>query len=146
MNLTLPAKKIVLFIGIVVIVIIAAGAAIYRSHEAFYFAFGVILTSLLNVFKILMLDHAVRKAIDLNEPNIGKNYLRLQYLIRYLLTGMVLLAAGLISVYVDPPFINIWGAVAGIFTLQISVIIVRSMNLDEKKKAIDPVQEMNEMK
>jgi hypothetical protein len=132
MNLTLPAKRIILFIGIVAIIIIVAGAAIYRSIEAIYFAFGVILTSSLNVLKILLLDRAVRKAIDSNEPKVGSNYIRVQQIIRYLLTGTVLLAAGLISVYINPPFINIWGAVAGIFTLQISVIIVRSMKLEEK--------------
>jgi hypothetical protein len=118
-------------IGISALVIVAGGIAFYRSLEALYFALGVILTSSLNVFKVILLERTVKKVADMEEPDVGKNYVRFQYLLRYFLTGMVLLAAGLVSVYVKPPFINIWGAVAGIFTLQIAVIIVRSMKLEE---------------
>jgi len=123
----------ILVIGISVLVLIVAGVLIYRSLEALYFAFGVILTSSLNVLKIIMLERTVNKVVGMDEPDAGKNYVRLQYLLRYILTGAVLLAAGLISVYVHPPFINIWGAVAGIFTLQIAVISVRAMRMDENK-------------
>jgi len=120
-------------IGISVLVLIAAGVAIYRSLEALYFALGVVLTSALNVLKVFMLERTVKKAVDMEEAVAGKNYVRLQYLLRYFLTGIVLLAAGLVSVYVKPPFINIWGAVAGVFTLQVAVIAVRSMKLDENQ-------------
>ena len=131
MNLSLPSKKMILVIGISALVIIAGGAAIYRSIEAIYFALGTILTSALNVLKVIMLERTVKKVVNIEEPETGKNYVRLQYLLRYFLTGIVLLAVGLVTAYVEPPFINIWGAIAGIFTLQISVIIVRSMKLDE---------------
>ena len=131
MNLSLLSKKMILFIGIAALFIIAGGAAIYRSLDALYFAFGVILTSSLNIFKVFLLERAVKKTTSLEIPDAGKNYIRIQYLLRYLLTGIVLLAAGLISTYVDPPFINVWGAAAGIFTMQISLIIVRSMKLNE---------------
>ena len=133
MNLSRPSKRMILVIGISVLVLIVAGVLIYRSLEALYFAFGVILTSSLNVLKIIMLERTVNKVVGMDEPDAGKNYVRLQYLLRYILTGAVLLAAGLISVYVHPPFINIWGAVAGIFTLQIAVISVRAMRMDENK-------------
>jgi len=133
MNLSHPSKRMILVIGVSVLVLIAAGTIFYRSLEALYFAFGVILTSSLNVLKVFMLERTVRKVVDMDQPDTGKNYVRLQYLLRYLLTGLVLLAAGLISMYVHPPFINIWGAVAGVFTLQIAVISVRSMKPDENK-------------
>jgi len=121
----------ILVIGISTLVIIVAGAAIYRSVEAIYFAFGAILTSALNVLKVVLLERTVKKAVDIEEPETGKNYVRLQYLLRYFLTGIVLLAVGLVTAYANPPFINIWGAIAGIFTLQISVIVVRSMKFEE---------------
>ena len=132
-NMSHASKKMILVIGISVLVLIVAGAIFYRSIEALYFAIGVILTSALNVLKVAMLERTVKKVIDMDEPNAGKNYVRFQYLIRYFLTGLVLLAAGLVSAYVKPPFINIWGAVAGVFTLQIAVISVRSMRPDENK-------------
>jgi len=131
MALSLTSKRMICVIGISALVIIVGGAAIYRSIKAIYFALGVILTSALNVFKVFLLDRTVKKTIDIEDPDAGKNYVRLQYLLRYFLTGAVLLGAGLVTNYVKPPFINIWGAVAGIFTLQISVIIVRSMKQEE---------------
>ena len=131
MNLSLPSKKMIQVIGLSAVVIIVGGAAIYRSLEAVYFAFGVVLTSALNAIKVVLLERTVRKAVDIEEPDAGKNYVRLQYLLRYFLTGAVLLAVGLVTAYAKPPFINIWGAIAGIFTLQISVIVVRSMKIEE---------------
>jgi len=131
MNLSLASRKMIMVICIATLVIVAAGAAIYRSLEALYFAFGAILTSGLNVFKVYLLERTVKKAIDMEQPDSGKNYVRFQYLVRYFLTALVLLAVGLVTLYVKPPFINIWGAVAGVFTLQIAVISVRSMKLKE---------------
>ena len=132
MNLSLPSRKMISVICISALVIITGGAIAYHSIEAVYFALGVILTSALNVLKILLLERTVKKVSDMEEPDSGKNYVRFQYLLRYFLTGLVLLAAGLVSVYSDPPFINIWGALAGVFTLQIAVISVRSMKLEER--------------
>jgi len=132
MNLSLPSKKMIMVIGISAVVIIAAGIAFFRSLQALFFAFGVILTSSLNVLKVVMLERTVNKISDMDEADAGKNYVRLQYLARYFLTAVVLLGVGLITMYVDPPFINIWGAVAGVFTLQIAVFSVKFMKLEEK--------------
>ena len=131
-NLSIPSKKMIIMIGITALIIITGGAVVYRSIEAFYFAFGVIITSALNVLKVVLLERTVKKVADMDQPDAGKNYVRLQYLLRYFLTGLILLGAGLVYVYVEPPFINVWGAVAGIFTLQISVLIVRTMKLEEE--------------
>jgi len=113
-------------------VMILVGAAIYRSIDALYFAIGVILMSSLNVFKIWLLEKSVRKTLDMDDPDAGKNYVKLQYLARYFLTAAVLFGAGLITMYVEPPFINVWGALAGVFTLQIAVIISRHMKIDDE--------------
>ena len=131
MNLSLPSRKMISVISITTLVIILGGVAIYRSIDAVYFALGTIMTSSLNVFKVLHLERTAKKVVSMDQPETGKNYVRLQYLLRYFLTGIVLLIAGLISVYASPPFINIWGAIAGVFTLQIAVVSVRSMDLEE---------------
>jgi len=126
MELSRPTKRLVLVIGISAIVIIAAGSAYYRSFEALPFILGVIMTSALNAGKVFLLERTVKKTLDLEDPDIGKNYVRFQYLFRYFITGLVLLAAGLIG-SLTPHISIIWGAVAGIFTMQIAVIIVRVM-------------------
>ena len=113
-------------------VMILIGAAIYRSIDALYFAIGVILMSSLNVFKIWLLEKSVRKTLDMDDPDAGKNYVKLQYLARYFLTAAVLFGAGLITMYVEPPFINVWGALAGAFTFQIAVIVSRHMKVEDE--------------
>ena len=131
MGLSKPGKKLIFFIAVAALFAITVGAVAYRSIEALYFALGVILTSSLNVGKVCLLERSVSKTLDMQDPAVGKNYIRLQYLLRYFLSGAVLLAAALVSIYSDPPFINLWGAVAGMFTLQAAVIIVRSMKLEQ---------------
>ena len=125
-------KNMVFFICIAALAFIVGGVMFYRSIHALYFAIGVILTSSLNIGKVFLLQRTVQKTLEKDDINSGKNYVRLQFLLRYALTTVVLLAAGLISVYVEPPFINIWGAIAGVFTLQISVLIVRHRKLDDE--------------
>jgi len=135
MKLSPAGMKMVLVICIAAMVIIAGGAAVYLfaaalpARESFLFALGVILTSALNVLKITMLERSVRKTVDMEDPNAGKNYIRLQYLLRYFLTGAVLVVIGVIATLTQYYGI-VWGAIAGIFTLQISVFTVRAMNLD----------------
>jgi len=149
--------------------IIVIGAVFYRSLAALPFALGVIVTSGLNIIKIRMLEQTVQKVISMDDQEAGKNVIRLRYLLRYFLTGIVLVAVGLIHTYTSPPpiyssresylgvwailfpnapeallkapLISIWGAIIGIFTLQISVILVRSLKLekdgDNFKKTVD---------
>ena len=125
MKLSPTTRKMSIMVCFCALALFVIGAVIYRSIEALYFAFGVILTSSLNLGKIYLLDRTVKKTLEMDDPNFGKNYVRLQYLLRYFLTAAVLLGAGLVTMYVEPPFINIWGAVAGLFTFQAAVIIVR---------------------
>jgi len=125
MKLSPASGKMIMFIGITALVFMAGGAVFYRSLEAVAFSLGVILTSALNAGKVIMLERTVKKAIDMDDPKTGKNYVRTQFLLRYVLTAAILVVAGL------TPFISVWGALFGIFTLQISVIIVRAMKLDD---------------
>ena len=141
------------------LIIIAIGAVYYRSFAVIPFALGVIITLSLNIIKIRMLEKTVQKVLEMDDPEAGKNVVRFQYLIRYFLTGIVLVAVGLLQNYTTPPpiyssretylavwavlfpngpesllnapLISIWGALAGIFTLQISVILIRFLKLEK---------------
>lgn len=131
MNLSLASKRMIIVVCISAFAFIVAGVAYHRSVMALFFAFGVILTSGFNICKVFMLERAINKTLEMSDPETGKNYIRLQYLLRYFLTGVVLLAVGLIHNYFDPPFISIWGAIAGVSTLQIAVIAIRFMKLEK---------------
>ena len=154
-----PSQLMIRMVIVAALLIIVVGAVFYRSLAALPFALGVIVTSGLNIIKIRMLEQTVNKVISMDDQEAGKNVIRLRYLLRYFLTGIVFVAVGLIHTYTSPPpvyssrgsylgvwailfpnapealltapFISIWGALVGIFTLQISVILVRSLKLEK---------------
>jgi len=114
MKLNDIAKKMIFVLCILLVVIIAASALYYRSPAFLPFAFGALITITLNIFKVVMLDHAVDKTMAMTEGKDAKNYIRGQYFLSFILTGAVLVFAAV------SPFISLWGAVAGAFTMKIS--------------------------
>jgi len=154
-----PSRLMIKFIPLTAALIIIIGIIYYRSLAAVPFSLGVLATSALNILKVRMLEKTVQKVVDMDDQDAGKNVVRFQYLFRYFLTGVVLAAVGLIHTFTTPPaiyssrelyinvwgtlfpnapealltapFISIWGALAGIFTLQLAVIIVRSFKLEK---------------
>jgi len=132
MKLTKTTGRMMFVICMAALVMIAGGLIVCLAVpartflEAVFFAIGVTLTSLLNIWKVLLLERTVKKTLDMDNPDTGRNYVRFQYLLRYFLTGAVLLAAGLIG-YFTPHISIVLGAVFGVFTMQISVIIARHM-------------------
>jgi len=153
------SKLMMRMVLIAALIIIVIGIIYYRSLAALPFSLGVIATSGLNIIKLRMLERTVQKIVYMEDQEMGKNIIRLQYLLRYLITGVVLVIIGLISTYTtepafyssreayfavwaaifpnapealkNAPLISIWGAIAGIFTMQLSVILVRSMKLEK---------------
>ena len=154
-----PSRLMMKMVLIAASIMIVGGAVYYRSLAAIPFAFGVLATSGLNIFKLRMLERTVQKVIYMEDQEAGKNIVRFQYLLRYFMTGVVLVIIGLIHNFTTPPpfysdrdgyiavwatifpnapealltapLISIWGALFGIFTLQLSVIIVRSLKLEK---------------
>ena len=134
--MTTPTGKILRMIILVCLAMIAGGVLYYSLvgdlYEALPFALGVIVTSALNILKIIMLERSIQKTLSMDNPDTGKNYIRLQYLLRYFLTAVVLVIIGLLHVFVDNPrIISIWGALFGLFTMQIALIVVRHTKLIE---------------
>ena len=122
---SLAAKKMCLVVVISALAIMIGGAIFYRTLEALNFALGVFLSTALTILKIYLLDRNVSRILDMDDAKAGRNYFQAQYIVRYLLTGAVLVAAALI------PFINIYGAVLGVLTMQIAVFAVKMMKIDE---------------
>ena len=167
-------KKMILISALLIIII---GIIFYlidgRPFAALPFALGVLVTATLNIIKMRMLERTVHKVVYMDDQDAGKNVVRLQYLLRYLLTGVVLVAIGLINNYTTaPPFyssretyfavwamlfpnapesllnaplISVWGALAGIFTLQIAVILVRAMKLEKDGTNFIKYEDENEV-
>ena len=134
MGLSKLTKAMMIMACAAALVMIIAATAILRSAAALPFALGVIIMTAVNVFKIFLLERTVNAAADMENIDTGKNYVRLQYLLRYFITGAVLLVIGLLYWRELIPEACAWGAVFGIFTMQISVMIVRHMKFDDEQK------------
>jgi len=118
MRLSDIAKRMTTVMGALLLLLVAASAVYYRTMAFLPFAFGASLGVALNVVKIIMLDRTVGKALQMEQKGAG-NYIRIQHFVRFLLTGAVFLLAALV------PQISIWGAAAGICTLQIAVFFTK---------------------
>ena len=127
-NLSGIARKTALAVSILLLVIVAAGFAYYRSFTLgyLYFIVGAILGAALNIYKIIAINRVINRAPGMDPESAG-NYARGQYLLRFLLTTVVLFAAALV------PFINIWGTAAGIFTMPVATFFANRGSGDEWK-------------
>jgi len=108
---------LVVFISALAMILISA--LYYRSLAFLPFAAGVLSTSVLNAVKVILLDRTVVKVAAMEKTKSGA-YAGFMYFLRFLLTGAVL---GL--VFISHPRVSIWGAVAGIFTLQIAAVATK---------------------
>lgn len=124
MALSQQAKKMICIVGLSQLVFVGASAMYYRSSSFLPFALGVLLSSSLNMVKIIMLDRTVAKALG-GKKDAAANYVRLQYLLRFSLTAAVLAAAVFI------PFVSLWGAAAGLLTLQIAAYATKYLHNGE---------------
>ena len=86
------------------------GSFYISTLHALPFILGVILTTCLNIVKVIWLERAVNATVNLEDQKAAARQIRLHYVLRLLLTLLVLLAAVFI------PFIDLWGAVVGLFT------------------------------
>ena len=108
-------RKMIMVMLAAALVIIIAGfiASTYYPHILpLPFAAGVLLTTTLNIIKALWLKHVIEKIVAMEDEAAAGNYLRAQYFLRFILTGVVLTIAAL----APESLISLWGAVAGIFT------------------------------
>lgn len=113
MKISKTVWKMIVVMLVSALVLIIAGA-IASLHfpliRPIAFALGVMLTSALNVLKTIWMERTAYAVANVEDQARAVNMIRIQYFIRFLLTAVVLV----IAVYV--PFIDLWGAVAGIFT------------------------------
>jgi hypothetical protein len=133
------SNRMIQVISVAALVMITAGAVYYRSSEVFLFALGVLLTSALNVARLTMLRRSVEKAVHMDLGKDAGGYMRLQFLLRFLLLAAVLVITALSNITV------FWGAVAGVFTMQIANhslhFFYRDMAKEARKKPEPKAQE-----
>jgi hypothetical protein len=114
-----------------------AGAAYYRSFHMLPFMLGVVLTSALNVWRITMLRNAVENAVHMETGKDASNYMRGQYLLRFMALTAVLVAAALVATRSDYMSL-LWGAIAGVFTMQIATYSMKVLYKEKKNDTVEP--------
>jgi len=119
MNLSGIAKRMILVVCGALLVLVAGSIVYYRSFEFLPFAFGALLGTVLNIIKIVMIDRTVKRAVDPGSK-IAANAVLIQQLLKFALTGLVLVLAATI------PFISLWGAVFGILTFHVAAWSLKS--------------------
>lgn len=114
MKISPLAKRMIITIFIIALASVLISIIYYRSLEFLPFLFGVVLGSAVSFAKIFLLEHTVNKAIDL-EKHKASSYVTVQYLLRLVLTGVVLYLGAVV------PQINLLGVVVGILAFQAAV-------------------------
>jgi len=118
MGLSEIAKRMILVLGLIFFLLAAGSAVYYRSLACLPFVYGALLATACNVFKVILLDRAVKKTVSKDAASAA-NYLRLQQLLRFLLTGLVLVLAAFL------PFLSLWGAAAGVLSYQVAALSLK---------------------
>ena len=113
MKLSDLTKRMIVSISIIALICIFGSAIYYRSMDFLPFMYGVFIGSLVSIVKVFLLEHAVDKAITMEQKHAG-NYVGIQHMLRLLLSGAVLVLGALV------PQVSLWGVAAGVLTFQLA--------------------------
>ena len=114
-------SKMVKAIFCIAVLMIAAGAAFFRSYYAVGFGLGVGMSLALNISKITWLKYCVNRAANM-APGAAGAYISIHYILRYILTGLVLAAAHFL------PVVSMFGAAIGLLSMPFGNYAVHFLN------------------
>ena len=118
MKLSDLARRMIIAILIIAFVCILISVLYYRSLKFLPFMLGVLLGSVVSIFKVFLLEHAVDKALAMEKTKAG-GYVSIQHILRFLLTGAVLYLGAVVAQ------ISLWGVAAGILSFQLAVYNIK---------------------
>ena len=123
-SLSPEARRMLGALALLHLLVLVVAAIYYRSAAVMPFTAGLLLALSANALRVFLLDTALRRANDMaNQPESEKArmaaYLQGQYLLRYLLSGLTLVAA------VFLPFVELWGAICGFLVWPLTTFVMR---------------------
>ena len=118
MKLTNLAKRMILTILMIGIICTLVSIIYYRSLDVLPFFLGILLGSAVSIGKVFLLEKAVDKALTMEQKKAG-NYVSIQHLLRFLLTGVVLVLGAIL------PQISLWGVAAGVLAFQLALYNIK---------------------
>lgn len=119
------ANRMIIAIMLISLLCVLGSIFYYRSLDFLPFLFGVILGSAASIAKVILLERTVNQAVSMDKQK-AKNHLSTQHILRFLISGIVLILGALI------PQISLWGVAAGIVASHPAIYIA---NFSFKKEA-----------
>ena len=132
MKISTVVKKMIIIMIAAALVFIAVGiifSFFYPILLPVPFAIGVIISTLINIAKVIWLEQAVERAALMDNETTAGNYIKMQYMLRFGLTAAVLIITALVS---NGPDV-IWGAVVGLFTFHPAKYALSSIAKTDEK-------------
>jgi hypothetical protein len=118
MELSDLAKRMIFTILIIALICILLSIIYYRSLDFLPFMYGVFLGSTVSITKVFLLEHAVDKALAMEQTRAGI-YVSIQHVFRLVISGVALFLGAVV------PQISLWGVVAGILAFQLAVYNIK---------------------
>ena len=123
------AGKMIIIILCVSALMMAGGAIFMRSFYSVGFALGVGVAAGLNIVKVILLKFTVKRVINM-ESAMASSFTGSMYMARFLLTGLVLVAAHFL------PVVDLFGAAIGMLSLPIASYAIKFfIKQDDKNRA-----------
>lgn len=115
------AKQTIAAILVIAFTFLIGSLLYYRSLDFIPYMIGLVLGSVVSVVKVMLVERAVEKALRMDQQRVG-GYVGGQYLLRMLLTAVVLIIGALVS------WISLWGVAAGVIAFQLGIYLVQLRN------------------
>jgi len=104
------------------------GSLLFLNFPYFGFELGVLIGATVSIARLISIEKTVKKVLDMPEGN-AKNYARVQYSIRFLLGGVILLIAATMH-----PTIHLAGVGVGVITMHIATYITSYLQIKEGRE------------
>jgi hypothetical protein len=123
---TVATKMILIILCLSVLIMIGSVAFFYihpnfETIDAVPFSVGVVMAMGLNAVKVIWLKKTINKTVDMKTPRSAKLFFQLQYFLRIVFTGVILLIAAL----APDNIINLLGVIIGILAFPISMRFIK---------------------
>ncbi len=120
MNEVSLENRIVIITAIIAGLLMLLGGLITGSMP---FVLGILLGSGYGIINFKLIQLILEKAIKM-PPNKAQSYVQIRYLLRYLLTGVVIYLA------IIAPFFDVVGLIIGLFAIKLSIVICKVLLKD----------------
>lgn len=135
-NLSRTAKIMILSVIAVCFVLLVAGLTVINlgvieRENSLQYAVGLALGGTFSVIKVVMMEKSLNKIAEAGEEKQAKGMGQMYFVIRFILTAVVLVAAALLS------FVGIFGTIAGILSLKVAAYITPAVENRISKKEIE---------